>query len=344
MSDLGERIVSVIGEATLLKTTKVGLQNAERNRPFFGKTIEDLMVGDDQEDANGAALVIVGGPSLHRKDPVPRILASGFKGKVVVADGSLGYSLRKGLVPDYLISVDPHPYRIVRWFGDPDLERRPKDDYFSRQDLDPEHWKDEVRQNQQLLELVNRHGPQIKAILATSVDVSVTERCHQAGMQLFWWNPLYDDGESSESISRKLFESNGIPCMVTGGNVGAAAWIFAHSILRKKHVGLLGMDLGYAPGTPLTNTQYFTELVEMFGDKVSDAYIHIHNPHLNETWYTDPTYAWYRKVMLQLVREAPCITYNCTEGGTLFGDGIRFVGLDEFLIQFHNGHRSAPTS
>jgi hypothetical protein len=29
--------------------------------------------------------------------------------------------------------------------------------------------------------------------------------------------------------------------------------------------------------------------------------------------------------------EAPCETYNCTEGGLLFGPGIATVRLEEFL-------------
>ena len=339
MPDLGSKILRVIGKATLLKTTRVGLENARANQEFFARTIEDLLQEPGDGDGDGVAFVIVGGPSLHRRDPVPKILDSGFKGEVIVADGALGYCLRKGLVPGYVVTVDPHPSRIVRWFGDPQLETRPQDDYFSRQDLDPEHWNDEVLQNRQLLELVNRHGRQIKAIISTSVDTSVTRRCVDAGMQLFWWNPLYDDHEEPESVSRRLFESNGIPCMVTGGNVGAAAWVFAHSILRKKHVALVGMDLGYAPGTPLRNTQYYTELTEMFGERAEEAYIQIHNPYLEETWYTDPTYGWYREVMLRLVCEAPCVTYNCTEGGTLFGDGIRFIPVEEFLARFSSSRR-----
>ena len=43
---------------------------------------------------------------------------------------------------------------------------------------------------------------------------------------------------------------------------------------------------------------------------------------------------WYRQVFLELAKEADCITYNCTEGGTLFGDPIIFTPLAEFLSKF----------
>lgn len=332
MGELGLDIAKLIGEVTLSKSTKLGWGNAEKNRPFFGKTLADLEGSRD----GGAAIVIVGGPSLHRKNSVARIRDLGFKGDLIVADGSLGHCLRYGVVPQYVVTVDAHPYRIVRWFGDTELETRPEDDYFTRQDLDPAHWQNERKCNQELIDLVNCHGPRIKAIIATSVDPCVTRRCVESGMDLYWWNPMYDDYEIADSLTGRLVKANGIPCMVTGGNVGTSAWIFAHAILKHRHIALVGMDLGYAPGTPLRNTQYFTEIQELFKDRVEEAYIPIHNPHLNETWFTDPTYYWYRKVFLDLAKEADCTTYNCTEGGTLFGDDVPFIPLEHFIREFGN--------
>ncbi|PJE51043.1 MAG: hypothetical protein COV29_02095 [Candidatus Yanofskybacteria bacterium CG10_big_fil_rev_8_21_14_0_10_36_16] len=326
---LGKKLSLKIGEATALKTESIGLKNAKRNAPYFSNTVEDLAVSNKE-----AAIVIVGGPSLHRKNPVEKILNSNFKGDIVTADGSLGYCLRNGLVPDYVLCLDPHPYRIVRWFGDPDLESRPEDDYYSRQDLDPEHWKDEKKWNKELIKLVNHHGPRIKAILSTSVDTTITKRCIEAGMEIFWWNPLYDDIDEPNSVAKKLNDETGIPCMVTGGNVGTASWIFAHAILNRKHVALAGIDLSYAPGTPHRNTQYYYELIELFGDRAPEAFIDIYNPYLNETWFTDPTYYWFKNVFLELAPEANCTTYNCTEGGILFEDPIKFIPMSEFLYKF----------
>lgn len=330
---LGERIANFIGEATLSKSSKLGLANAEQNRPYFGKTIADLKAAPRPVDA---AIVVVGGPSLHRKNPIPKIIASGFQGDIIAADGSMGFCLRKGLVPHYVVTVDGHPSRIVRWFGDPILNQRPPDDYFIRQDYDPAHWQDEKRCNKELLDLVNRFGPKMKCFISTSVHTSVTKRCVEAGMDLYWWNPMYDDYERPDSMTKRLFESNHIPCMVTGGNVGTSAWIFAHAILKRKHIALVGMDLGYAPGTPWRNTQYYTELLELLGDRMAGAFISIHNPHLHETWYTDPTYHWYRKIFLDLAAQTDAQTYNCTEGGTLFGDNLPFIPLDDFLKKFRS--------
>jgi hypothetical protein len=151
-------------------------------------------------------------------------------------------------------------------------------------------------------------------------------------MPLFWWNPICDDYEHPDSHTRRLFDLTGVPCMVTGGNCGASAWIFAKAVLERDPVGMVGMDLGYAPGTPLKKTQYYHELIKFYPDeRLEEAYIQMPNPHLNETWYTDPTYYWYRRCFLQMVRQSGWTAYNCTEGGTLYGDGIEWVALDAFI-------------
>jgi hypothetical protein len=89
------------------------------------------------------AVVIAAGPSLHRKNIAKRILENKKEDTCIVScDGSLGYCLRNDLVPDYVVTLDPHAGRIVRWFGDPDIETKlANDDYFKRQDMDPIHHK-----------------------------------------------------------------------------------------------------------------------------------------------------------------------------------------------------------
>lgn len=336
MSTLGEQIAQHLARLTAEKVTAVGLRNAKLNRPHYRHTIHDLP--PTQNTIDSAALVIVGGPSLHRRETAKRVLASGFRGDIITADGSFGYCLREGLIPSYMVCLDPNPTRIVRWFGDPDLAQRLPDDYFQRQEFDPAFGKtieEERRHNDNLYELVNHYGPQVKAILCTSVDPSVTKRCVEAGMEIYWWNQFYDDpSDPQQTITRELVDMTSIPCMDTGGNVGTAAYIFSWLVLGYKQVGLAGFDLGYAPGSDYLNTQYFYELRNLFGTRVSEAFIKVHNPYLDETWFTDPTYHWFKQVFLELATQATCTTYNCTEGGTLFGANINFIPLADFLKRF----------
>jgi hypothetical protein len=108
--------------------------------------------------------------------------------------------------------------------------------------------------------------------------------------------------------------------------------MMAHAVLGKKHVALTGVDFSYYEGTPYRNTQYYREAVALVGESDLDSvYIRVFNPHLAAWFYTDPAYMWYRECFLEMAEEAECVTYNCTEGGILFGDAIRFVPLRDFL-------------
>lgn len=328
-----EEQFKLISEATLKKTAALGLQHARENLPYIEKTIKDLQ-RELQSESKRPTLVVSAGPSLHKRKSIDTIKDSGFKGYIVCADGAFGHCLRSGLIPDFVLTVDPDPHRIIRWFGDPRLAERPEDDYFRRQDLDPALNKDEFDRNEELLNLVNRFGPQVKLIISTSASPEIALRCRDAGMQLYWWNPLYDDYDKPDSVSREVFQLNKVPCMVTGGNVGTSAWVFAQSILKSPDVIVVGMDCSYPPGTKVENTQYYEHLKDIFPEDPANGLVNIYNPHLEETWITDPGYYWYAQIFLQLVKMAPGKTHNCTEGGILFGEKIDFEKLSDVLASF----------
>ncbi len=331
MTELGRRIAARLEAATFQRVATIGLENARLNGPRIGRSILELAAAPP--GAGDAAIVVGAGPSLRRRRSLERLAASGFRGAIVAADGALGACLRAGVVPDVVVSVDPHRERIVRWFGDPTLIAPSKDDYFRRQEMDAVHAESELTANRQLLELVDKHGPSIHLAVATSASPAVVDRCTTAGMALFWWNPMYDDYDAPNSLSRRLHEANGLPCLNGGGNVGTAAWVVAHAVLRKRHIGIVGLDFGYAPGTPYEKTQYYPELREMFGERFADAYVHVDNPYTGERWFCDPAYYWFRDVFLEMAAEADCQTVNCTEGGILYGSGVPMIGLDDFLAE-----------
>lgn len=315
-------------ELTKLRTTERALRHARENLPFIERTRRTILDLEAMEPAreDESAIVIAAGPSLKRRDSIRRIKAGGYRGTIVACDASLGECLRHGLVPDFTLTVDPHETRIVRWFGDPELETRIDDDYFRRQDLDVTLNTDELRRNRELVELVNRHGPGLRLVISTSSSTVVTQRAVDAGMRLFWWTPMYDDYEDPASETRKVFELTGVPSMEAGGNVGTAAWVFAHAVLRKQRVAVVGLDLGYPPDTPFSRTQYYNEVVDLLGDRHPEAFVRFDNG-----WYADPAYCWYREAFMMLAARTDSVTYNCTEGGTVFGGAIRTQSLDEFL-------------
>ena len=281
--NLTEEELEIIAQATLRKTGDIGFNHAKRNLIYIKKTIKDI----EQEIAHKPpkpALIISAGPSLHRKKSLEAIKQLDFPGHIVAVDGSLGHCLRNGVFPDYVITVDPDPHRIIRWFGDTRLAERPEDDYFRRQDLDPALNTDEVARNNELIELVNNYGYMIKVVISSSVSPEIAQRCLEANMDLYWWNPIYDDFENPNSLTGKIYKLNRVPCMVTGGNCGTSAWVFSHTILKSPVVFLVGMDFSYPPGTNVINTQYYEVLKDIFPGNPEHGLIKINNPFLDETW------------------------------------------------------------
>ncbi len=327
--ELGRKIARELEAATFEHVASEGLKNAEDNRPYIGRSVLELR--DAQLGTGDTAVVVGAGPSLRRRQSIERLRDSNFPGTIVAADGALGACLRAGVVPHVVVSVDPHPDRIVRWFGDPRLTEVPADDYFRRQEMDSVHGEDELGANSALVDLVDTYGPKIKVAAATSAAPAVVRRCQQTRMELYWWNPMYDDYDKPGSHSRRLWEMNGLPCLNGGGNVGTSAWVLTHAVLGKRRIGLVGIDLGYAPDTPYEKTQYFRELVDLLKARHREAFIHTENPVTREVWFSDPTYHWFREVFLEMARDADCQTFNCTEGGLLFGDGVITSTLDAFL-------------
>lgn len=308
------------------------LQHARENVARITHTLRDVPppVGAKAE----SAVIVSAGPSVHKQKSIAKLISSGYKGSIVAVDGSLVSCLKAGLIPDYVLTLDPHETRIVRWYGDPDLEKNTEnDDYFQRQDLDVEFRNNLFEQNLAHIALVNRYGSKMKAIVASSAPQNVVHRIEEAGFDAYWWNPLVDNPAEPGSLTRRLYDINRLPCMNTGGNVGTAAWVFASSILKIPTIALLGMDFGYYADLPYAMTQKYYELLDHLGstENLEPHFPKFVYPQTGETFYTDATYFWYRKNFLELLDLSKAHTFNCTGGGVLFGDKLPCITLDEFL-------------
>jgi len=334
---LAIELANRMGEITLNKVSGIGMQNAERNHSHIisGNSILGLRKTDLAKKKS--ALVIAAGPSIHRFDTAKMIKDSGFDGVIIATESAMAWCLRNDIVPDIAVTVDPHHERIVRWFGDHQLtaDKVEEDDYFERQDMDPSFQADQIRFNRELIGMVDEHGPRIKLAIASSASPAVVERALQANMDMYWWNPFYDDYDEEGSITRALYEMNRKPCINAGGNVGTACWAIAHAVLGIKCVGLLGMDFSYYGDTTYRETQYYYHLIDLVGeDNLDKMFVHIDNPYTGSEFFTDPAYLWYRNVFLEMARDAAADgvrTHNCTGGGILFGDGVDFTGFDKFV-------------
>lgn len=308
------------------------VQNSANNIPHIEKTVKDLKRLEG--DKASSAIVISAGPSLHYNDSLALLANSDFNGSVIAIDGSYVKCLKAGVIPDYVITLDPHPTRIVRWFGDPDFENNMEgDNYFSRQDLDIDFRENSLRQNRENIALINECASKTKLIVASTAPENLVKRAEAAGFDMYWWVPLVDNPNNEGSLTRKMYDLTKLPAINTGGNVGTAAWVFAQFWLKIKNIAVIGMDLGYRQDLPYNMTQGYPELVQMLGEEniSSDLFPVIENPDTGNVLYTDPTYYWYRKNTLDLIENSGATLYNCTGGGILFGEGVVSMDLQQFL-------------
>lgn len=311
------------------------VRNSAANVPNITQSVAALK---RPEGAKGSsAIVVSAGPSLHYSNTLKILASANYKGSIITIDGSYVKCLKAGVIPDYVITLDPHPTRIVRWFGDPDFENNMTgDDYFSRQDLDIDFRENSLRQNRENIDIVNEHASKTKMIIASTAPANVVQRAREAGFDMYWWMPLVDDPNSEGSLTRQMYKLTKLPAINTGGNVGTAAWVFAQFWLKIKNIAVVGMDLGYRLDLPYNMTQGYPELVQMFGQEniTSDLFPVIENPDTGVTCYTDPTYCWYRNNTLELIANSGATLYNCTGGGILFGDGIVTMNLTDFMAKY----------
>jgi len=308
------------------------LDNSRNNLPFINKSIKELP--DPVGEKKGSAIVISAGPSLHYNDTLKKISQANYEGSIISIDGSYVKCLKAGLIPDYVLTLDPHPTRMVRWFGDPLFEKNMEgDDYFSRQDLDIDFRENSIRQNNENIELVNKYASKTRLIIASTSPANMVARAIEAGFDMFWWMPLVDDPTKQYSLTKKMHAITKLPALNTGGNVGTAAWVFAQFWLNVPRVSVVGMDLGYKQDTPYEMTQTYPELVDMLGKENVTSSIfpeHVY-PQTGEVYYSDPTYTWYKNNILDLIKNSGVVLNNCTEGGTFYGEGVNCISLEEFL-------------
>lgn len=313
------------------------IDRARANLPAITKSINDLPALTGEKAHSG--IIISAGPSLHKQNSIQSIVESGYQGTIITVDGSYISCLKAGLIPDFVLTLDPHPTRVVRWFGDNDFEKNVgNDDYFKRQDLDVQFRNNTKKQNSDNIKLVNAMGHFSKGIVASTVAQNVVKRIKEAKLDDYWWNPLMDDPQKPDSLTRTIYDMNKKPCLNTGGTVGTAAWVFAHSILKLPNIAVVGMDYGYYRETTYQQTQTYYELLLHLDDPkdIDQCFVDMEFPLTGETFFTDPTYFWYRRNFLDLLKNSQAKTFNCTEAGTLFGDNIECIRLGDFLSKFQN--------
>lgn len=294
------------------------LRNSLRNAQYVKRTIRDV-----PRDEN-PTLIISAGPSLYREKILSRL--QGNRGFTIVAtDGAYIQCLKAGITPDWVITLDPHPTRMVRWFGDPDLENNSKnDDYFARQDLDVSFRANALQENGENIRRIDSASSRTKLAICTTAPANVVERTK--AFERYWFVPLVDKPQQG-SLTRIMCTATSAPAINTGGTVGTAAWVFAHHVLSASNIATVGMDFGYYSDTTLEQTQSW----HMLGGH--QAMYPTEIGHWGEA-FTDPTYFWYRENFRDLLKAADARIVNCSGAGLLYGERVDCMELEEWLNSF----------
>lgn len=308
----------IISRATKEHLLEMWVRNFSDNLPLIkkGKTIAELVPPNPEKAPLGAAIVIGAGPSVWKHKHL-EVLAKTDKAEklsLIVTDRMVVPTLKVGATPDKFaewvsVGVDGSPV-IAKWYDDP---------------------------------IVKKYGQKIKACIITSTHPKVVKVLRKNKVNFYWYNPIYDDWRDNESYTRlqrimtkSRKNAKGVPSMSALGHAGGCAWVFAHALLRRSPIALIGLNLGYDEDTPLEKTQYFSSFMETARgniELVKTAYKTYYNPLFKCKAIADPVFAHYRDAFLEAVKQtAPWVeTINCTEGGCLFGDGISCMKFEDFL-------------
>lgn len=317
---LNDLLMEKIGKNTAKKLLPLWAENFALNLPSIrdGKAINDL-----EGYGKGKAAIVVGaGPSLFIHKHLEMLAESSFDGVLLICDGVLKEALKAGVTPEkfpsyFVGTVDGNRQLIWRHYDDP---------------------------------LVDKYGSKIKALFTTMAAPNARERAEKAGIEIYWYNPVYDDWRRNESFTRLcgMMTSSekrpkGIGCIRGGGNVGSALAVIAFSVLQCPIVDLIGIDNGYLDGTPIEKMSYYKAIVNSGGlDVAYRKYVkRIYNPYFKTYCLIDFVWESYREMWLHLASKMPgnVKLINSTEGGSLFGNNIYCIRFKDFLENYKDVKR-----
>lgn len=302
-----ENAIAGVGDMTIYNLMPLWLENLRENFELIvnGKSVQEV-----QKVGRGKKAIIIGrGPSLRKHNHL-ELLARNRPSEtfVICSDGALPLCIEAGIRPYAGVTVDGNREKIWKWYN---------------HDLDG-----------------------TKAILPVTCAKNVAQTAERNGAEVLWYVPVLDVEEKQPKVSltwvidRMLSRdwSRPIPILNNGGNAGMCGWCFAADALEVSEIALIGMDLGYGLDTKLDETHYHEGMKASLKDdaKLANMYKLYENTFVNEVAVVDPVFEIYRRMALKLIesgKERGVTTTNCTEGGSLFGQGLEQMKFSEWLAK-----------
>lgn len=279
------------------------MKNFSRNLPYIiqdGKSIKDLV--DAEKDR--PAIVVGAGPSIYRNKHLDQLKNSNFKGVIIATDKMLEPLLKKDIIPNYCLSLDAHPTLVPAFYRH---------------------------------SLVKKNADKIKVITGTFVSPNLTKLLKKLKIDTYWFSASADRKLVLMTASER--NPNALIGIRSCGNTGAASFTFSWAILKCNPTCIIGFDFGYPEGVNLEETPYYSGALVLADKTVSaltasPVYQTIYHPVWRTRAKIDPVFSTYRTQFLGALKNdlPPDIKlYNCTCGGTLFGEGMECISFKEFL-------------
>jgi hypothetical protein len=278
------------------------MRNFAKNLPriWAGGNLGDLAIHNAE-----TALIIGAGPSVEANHQLEALASSNYqknkKHLIFATDRMLIPCLKKGVVPDFVVTVDGNGEKIPLWFDNP---------------------------------IVAEH-PEVKCLAAVTIHPNTVEKIEKAGMRIYWFHGMLDTLSQIDSLTYWLNEMAEKTIINCGGNCGTTAVVIAYSF-HCNPIAFIGLNFGYLENTKYEDTACYEEIKKASPDNFGflAAYTKIKHPFFSTIALTDMVFMRYRDSFIKMMswlkfKEVKLI--NCTEGGILFCPGMDYMYFKDFL-------------
>jgi len=251
---------------------------------------------------NTPALVIGAGPTLYRNKHLELLAEKGFDGHIFATDAVLKDCLEHGIVPDYVIFVDPS--EKIYPFIDHDI--------------------------------VDKYADKLTAIMNVIMHPSVVERWKGDIM----WYQVFIEEIIGPNVTFTLQQLTHTTALMSAGHSASIGWSTA-AIKNYNPIVSIGLDLSFPPDMSIEESRIFEYYLksnagnrEKTLDALEECYKHYHHKFFNTDCYYEIIFGAYTecsKRILQTLNSTGIRIINCTEGGTLEGEGIECMWFADYL-------------
>lgn len=291
------------------------IKNFTLNLPDIWNGKSAKKISFEKIEKKSSAIIIGRGPSIKKNNHLELLANSDYNGTIICSDGILISALKAGITPNkfkkfYVVTIDTQ----------------------DRQKIFYDH------------PLVKKYGKNIRAIISSTISPETLNVIKNSGLEIFWIHTLVDYNKGKNSfnyisgvMSKIKNKNNGLPAIQTGGNVGTSAWVIAWAILKKSHIGIIGIDHGYYSEDRSNDDHIFPKEMDQNSQAFKKAYPIIHNSKYNCDIQQDPIFQYYSNALKEFIRKVShkVTTVNATEGGAIFGDGIDCDSLKNFIQKYN---------